>query len=52
VYRGERNARDAAKIIGESRAHVQELLHPFGAGDANVEYVLRVQMEQLGVSGE
>jgi hypothetical protein len=52
VYRGERNARDAAEVVGECRANVQELLHPFGAGDANVEYFLRVQMEQLGVRGK
>ena len=37
---------------GPSLAAHAELLHPFCAGDANVEHVLRVQMEQLGVSGE
>jgi hypothetical protein len=52
VYPGEADAGDATEIVGQSGAHVQELLHPLGTGDADVQDVFGVEVEDLGVAGQ
>jgi hypothetical protein len=52
VYLGNPYARDTRKIVGQSRAHVEKLLHPYRARDPHVEDTFIVEVKDLGMFGQ
>jgi len=51
VYPGQGNRSDTGEIVLESSAHLQEGLHPLGAGDSEVKDAVGVDLGELGVGG-
>jgi hypothetical protein len=52
VYPAERDAGDASEVAGELRTNVEKLPHPLRSGDADVQYIFRVEVQNFSAPGQ
>jgi hypothetical protein len=52
VYPVEPDTGDAPEVVGQRRAHLEELLHPRSTVDADVECAFGIQMPYRAVYGQ
>src|SRR5580658_7212051 len=52
VYPAERDTGDAGEVGGKLRADMEKLPHPLRPGDANVQHVFRVQMQDFAAASQ